>query len=252
MKHTVRSLAKASPLSASISAGGLVLIVFSVATCGRAGEAPTTPTPVPQAVVRAVAITSPTPALTVGDSVQLQAQAEWLDGHREDVTARAQWNSRSPQCGIDAAAVAIAVAEGECSIEARFGDVASTLALTVRPRPRYVEEVFEMARGTPWGPPLERSYEIDVHESGLFSITLEWFNWEYPDDRFLVELREAATGTVLVSHRTCGGLTAPECNAQAAALPITFGAAVRGGHRVVLRVRNSTYLSFRLRVNRPY
>ena len=118
----------------------------------------------------------------------------------------------------------------------------------------YIEETIDVPWGSLAGGARRHTYEFDISADGFFEITIESWTWD-DNDVFEIELRDAATGEMLLEHRSCDAWAkgaGAACDSLAHQLPSTFGARVAGGRRVLMRVYHEKgSLGFRLRVKRP-
>jgi uncharacterized protein YjdB len=108
--------------------------ITATTTSGLSNTADLTVSDATQATLASIAITSPSPYLTVGQPVQFAATGTYSDGSTQDITASASWTSLSPAvASITASGVANGVATGAATITATSGGVTGSVTVAVLP-----------------------------------------------------------------------------------------------------------------------
>lgn len=120
------------------STATLTLLISLLAGCGSGGGQQASPNGsggnslVPGTSVTGLSVTPQSPALKVGETVQLGATLHFSDGSSTNVTSQSSWGSPLPiRCSVDSTGLASALLPGLVSITARLGNLAGSSQLNI-------------------------------------------------------------------------------------------------------------------------
>jgi hypothetical protein len=124
--------------SAGQKYGFLVLVVFLIvfaAGCG-AGKDNGLQQPSPNATLQSITIGPASPAVQVGQTLQLTATGNFSDGSHSDITSTASWNSTTPNLAtVNSSGIVTGVAAGTANIIAAQASVSSSTNVVVSTAP---------------------------------------------------------------------------------------------------------------------
>jgi hypothetical protein len=144
----------------------VAVIVCVSATCGK--KSPTQPDPPQQQqqqnpTLTSVTVSSPRDSITVGDTEQFTATANFSNNTTQNVTATATWSSATTGVAtISNSGVATGVSAGSTDIRATFQGVTGNRALQVTPP----AQVAPVARFTVTGPGGDNTCQIIENSGG--------------------------------------------------------------------------------------
>ena len=113
------------------------MIVATASLCASCEGSPAAPVPPAPPTVNAIALSGLPADLAVGETAQLRATATLSNGGTEDVTARAQWYSRTVSCVVSRTAVVTALEPGPCGVTAALTDKSAFAEVVVGPARTY-------------------------------------------------------------------------------------------------------------------
>ena len=119
----------------SIAFVALAVAAFLAVTgCGSPTSSPSSPIAPEPRVVREVKIVSgPRSSVRVGDSIELQASAWFVDGSAIDVTNAATWRSYTPAATISRSGIVRFVQAGDARVSAQYQDIEDGWLVSVQP-----------------------------------------------------------------------------------------------------------------------
>jgi hypothetical protein len=138
-----------------------VCILFALTACGGSGGATGTGNSGP--TLTSIQATGFSGSAVAGQSQQLTATGKYSDGSSRDVTSTATWStSDASVASVAAGGMLSAKASGQCSVSAKIGSIAGSLAVTVTP-------ALVSIAVTPANPSIAANTDVQFFATGTYS-----------------------------------------------------------------------------------